>query len=677
MNQAVAPARFFLKPPLLLRREVLPHERRRWEIYKGNLVDPVTTRQEAEFYSQLIYLDESAKPAQGPTLGLRWDRNGERIYITRGFAVHGHEAYAEGNIIKTRPIVKWQEELVGTICLKLFEEQMSYWWPSRDESHRLADFLGHYVLLAVVGTSHLPITSVESPLPLYSVGKLAYLPSAGAPRVAESPITSFASLADFVTEGRYCHAPNNTQASVLDACLRVAEADAEVIGLTRQYFSADPDDDTDALYVDWFGVLRELFNQLSLSPWTEQSSRLLVLLRTCADLISFPEFPSRVASSWLRMLCQHLTAFDLRRFHNQGANYPDALFLDQLLRFLAEEMESSQTLWRQQGANDPWHRQHVAMRASWRDGWLLRKQLEGTPVPEMPTSPGENQRMDPGGRAAIPEEQFTNPGARPVRLFAGEPAEVLLSPIAENVLEQSLAELIYDERLLGLGKALFLDRPFGALKGPREADRTPLLSYVAFSREIALSRLRAWRDLGKLSQLQFSELDAGMRKLKVTGISVMDLPQLAPRPGVVCLEDALNVSKDFTILNSTYRSREWLLRGYGLASREEWEMMPPWLLPFLRGQYALLMRSPQPRVERESRAMITLYDDEYRPRVEFGAITARAQEVRYVEWCGVEYLADGLELLHLWNEDGTVVPLNGKPRVFRCDPQNFPVDGRN
>ena len=41
-----------------------------------------------------------------------------------------------------------------------------------------------------------------------------------------------------------------------------------------------------------------------------------------------------------------------------------------------------------------------------------------------------------------------------------------------------------------LGTALYLDRPLGVYKEPAEVDRTPLLSYEAFSLTIAEARLR-------------------------------------------------------------------------------------------------------------------------------------------------------------------------------------------
>ena len=45
--------------------------------------------------------------------------------------------------------------------------------------------------------------------------------------------------------------------------------------------------------------------------------------------------------------------------------------------------------------------------------------------------------------------------------------------------------------------AVFLDRPLGVVKQPGEVDRTPLLSYDAFSRSIAARRLaQAERPVG-------------------------------------------------------------------------------------------------------------------------------------------------------------------------------------
>ena len=58
-----------------------------------------------------------------------------------------------------------QRELVGTIDCRAFST-----------AEALAVEIAHYVLLALVGTSRLPILSVESPLPAFSLGQIGYSP---------------------------------------------------------------------------------------------------------------------------------------------------------------------------------------------------------------------------------------------------------------------------------------------------------------------------------------------------------------------------------------------------------------------------------------------------------------------------------------------------------------------
>jgi len=58
-----------------------------------------------------------------------------------------------------------------------------------------------------------------------------------------------------------------------------------------------------------------------------------------------------------------------------------------------------------------------------------------------------------------------------------------------------MTDLQEPEELQELGTAVFLDRPLGALKHPGEPDCTPLLSYQAFSRFIARTRLRFLHDI--------------------------------------------------------------------------------------------------------------------------------------------------------------------------------------
>src|SRR5262249_47723124 len=82
-----------------------------------------------------------------------------------------------------------------------------------------------------------------------------------------------------------------------------------------------------------FELLRTLFNEVSLSPYTDLVDNALY-------------FVSRLDWDWnlgrasiidwvawlLRQNGRHLTAYDLITFHHRGANFPDALLLDATMK---------------------------------------------------------------------------------------------------------------------------------------------------------------------------------------------------------------------------------------------------------------------------------------------------------------------------------------------------------
>src|SRR5262249_2170626 len=87
--------------------------------------------------------------------------------------------------------------------------------------------------------------------------------------------------------------------------------------------------------------MRELFHEVSLSPYTDFASKVLRFVEllerqgiwTAEDRIDY--------LSWiLRHLVRHLTAYDLKIFHHRGANYPDALLLDAILKEYLQAIET-------------------------------------------------------------------------------------------------------------------------------------------------------------------------------------------------------------------------------------------------------------------------------------------------------------------------------------------------
>src|SRR5262249_18788077 len=82
-------------------------------------------------------------------------------------------------------------------------------------------------------------------------------------------------------------------------------------------------------------TLRTLFNETSLTPWTDLTDKSLTLL----DELERQQHISTgqtldFLGSLLCQLSRHLTAYDLVTFHHRGANYPDALLLDAALKAL-------------------------------------------------------------------------------------------------------------------------------------------------------------------------------------------------------------------------------------------------------------------------------------------------------------------------------------------------------
>ena len=189
-------------------------------------------------------------------------------------------------------------------------------------------------------------------------------------------------------------------------------------------------------------------------------------------------------------------------------------------------------------------------RRALRHGCLLRRRYEGHPVPDAPTSPGENTRALPAPFVRVPEEQILNPSRRTRRLFADAPLAARLSECARGVFAQSLADLHDDAELAELGMAVFIDRPLGRGKDATAPDQTPLLAHEAFSATFARRRLEELRlfadELAIPAPQPLTEL---MQRLEVqppvTGLA-LDLIGDLGRP-VAALTDARRASGDFVV----------------------------------------------------------------------------------------------------------------------------------
>jgi hypothetical protein len=275
----------------------------------------------------------------------------------------------------------------------------------------------------------------------------------------------------------------------------------------------------------------------------------------------------------------------------------------------------------------------------------MRKEYEGHAVPDLPTSHGENRWVLPAPFARVPDEQLTDPQTRRRKLFDHRPAEQMLSDRARAVLETSLDDLADTTpsaaaELRELGMALYLDRPLGLFKEPAEVDRTPLLSYEAFSLAIAESRLKklfAKQDISQLlTRLQAAAANCG-------GLPVSQFTS-ARRLGSVALEDARLASADFQFLRTTPVSLRQFLAHFDLSPLEaRFPAVAEWLHT---SQHILAIRDPHPpaldatATATLTKPVLTLFDQHLQPRMVLGI-----ELPTYIETAGVELPTTGLLVL--------------------------------
>ena len=127
-------------------------------------------------------------------------------------------------------------------------------------------------MLAVIGTSRLPITSLEAPLPAFSLGQLAYFPNLVSRELSSwvDPVCMLGkALADRLGEVE--------MAKVLETTLR-ATADpnqGQVLHVLDAFVAGSP------LGAQQIGaIVTRLFQHVALSPYTEFVDRLMARLRT-------------------------------------------------------------------------------------------------------------------------------------------------------------------------------------------------------------------------------------------------------------------------------------------------------------------------------------------------------------------------------------------------------------
>ncbi|MGH7227207.1 MAG: hypothetical protein ACRELF_28660, partial [Gemmataceae bacterium] len=327
-----------------------------------------------------------------PLLALYLDREAGQLHVVRGLDSYVWEGYdAGGNVYLSRERRKWVRELVRTIRLDRFADV-----------EELRDELACALFQAVVGTSRLPLSSVETPLPAFSFGNLFYCYRAGAPETS-GPVRGWHGL---VTDMLAPALNPREGAYLLETFLHAApdeEMNAAAAMLVHRW------SEIGRTIEDFTALLLTLFNEVSLSPYTDLVTQTLTFLRALEEYEIFTtEKVVDFLSYLLRHIGRHLTAYDLVVFHHRGANYPDALLLDAVLQEYRTTLDRRPDLFSDAAEDDEnLRRRKRIRRRALRQGWLLRRHYEGHAVPDLPTSPGENQRVLPSSHPRVPEEQLT------------------------------------------------------------------------------------------------------------------------------------------------------------------------------------------------------------------------------------------------------------------------------
>lgn len=595
------PGHFFLPAAATFTWQTGKAEEIPWEIFRGRLLDPAHSRERRTFLSWNLWSEPTASQ---PLLSIKLDMHQGQVHVTRGLLCRVWEGYDEGNnVILSRETCRWVPELVGSITLADYAT--------------LADLTDELICLlwqGVVGTSRLPLHSLETPLPGFSLGRLGYVYRPG----CDDATPPMRSVAELITLGLQPGLNWREKAKLLESAVRAsADVDTAPVFAARWQHIGHSSRDLGRLW-------RTVINEVSLSPWTDFVPRVLAWWDVLAEVRVFSrddqvDFLSHV----LRQLGRHLTAYDLVVFHHRGANYPDALLLDAVVGELLNLLERTPALF-----DGPTARPR---RRGLLHGCLVRRFYEGHAIPDAPTSPGENARVLPAPFEPVPEEQLVQPAQRTKLLFTDRPLGALLGVQARNVLASSLDDLRDPVELAQLGTALFIDRPFGHGKAPGEPDQTPLLAHEVCSPTLVRKRLLELTDMADELGLGEAAFLAGLgHNIQLAGIS-LDQVADAGRP-IVALADARQVADDFVVLRT--------LAG-GLADLFDQLDFGPlrqqFALDFLDDKYVLC------RNAQTAGHPLTFWDRHGRKRLECETIGPG-----FRRRAGVELPSGGLRVLRVW-----------------------------
>ena len=525
------PGHFYVGRGLKLAWQFEAEQQLPWETFRGNLVDVRQIRGTRQFLAwNLLRVEGREACPDDPLLSILLDAGERTIHITRGLLVRTWEANGDSNIIEGTESARWIRELVGSVLL---DDLTSH--------EELRDELICRIQQAIWGTSRLPLTSTEAPLPAFSLGQLAYAYRADLPDELRSrPMLHWRVL---LALGWSPELAPVEESKLLEALLRAIGSD-ETEALADDF--ADQWADLGRPAKDLLPCLRRMFEEVSLSPYSEFVDRTLAFVEVLAERRWLDVSAALDFAAWLlRRLCRHLTAYDLVAFHYRGANYPDALVLEAALAALLRHAECDSSLFRGNG------REAVLRRRALRQGLIVRRNYEGHLVPDSPTSPGDASRILPDQLAAPPKEQIDHPLRRNKQLFASAPTRDLVTAAAKEIFEEALRDLSDEKELAELGTALFIDRPFGWGKETAEPDTTPIVAHEALSVMLGERRLDLLLKLAAECALTVAD-EADLRKrLSACAGSEIAATEIAdpPRP-VVSLADMRRVSSDFVVVRT-------------------------------------------------------------------------------------------------------------------------------
>jgi hypothetical protein len=301
---AIHPANFFVAKPLRLTWKHTPEMNVFWELFHGRALDRSQTRQRRCFEAWNVFVTEqSGQDSDEPLLSVKYDAVAGIIHVTRAILCYAHEVYdGGGNVIQSREVVRWQRELVGTVDLADLSNAGSL----RDE---LACLLFH----AVVGLSRLPLTSIEAPLPAFMLGQLGYIHRPAAVKAGNGVLVDTNQLQQVAVLAL----ARDEQVKLCELMARASSAEnpSPVANLMEATSRAQGRSAAD-LFVD-------VFNSVSLSPYTDFVAKALMALRRWAESATPDPIRARatVLARLIRRIDRHLSAYDLVTFHHRGLDW--------------------------------------------------------------------------------------------------------------------------------------------------------------------------------------------------------------------------------------------------------------------------------------------------------------------------------------------------------------------